>query len=89
MAKLLNLKFFTDEVCDFFRQLVKDIVASRIKEGNTRKDFMQLLVQLKLSGKVSVDDGDVATEEHQASSTTRNNFFVYILTLKKFSSNST
>jgi ribosome recycling factor len=52
---------------------VKDIVALRIKEGNIRKDFMQLLVQLKQSGKVSADDSDVAdkeieTDEHPSSS---------------------
>jgi cytochrome P450 family 6 len=80
LAKLLNLKFFPDDVCDFFRQLVNDIVALRIKDGNTRKDFMQLLVELKQSGKVSADDCDtVETEtEEDPSSTTRNLLEVFI-----------
>jgi cytochrome P450 family 6 len=59
---------------------VNDIVALRIKDGNTRKDFMQLLVQLKQSGKVSGDDSDTAdteTEEHP-SSTTRNLLLAYL-----------
>jgi hypothetical protein len=60
---------------------VNDIVALRIKDGNTRKDFMQLLVQLKQSGKVSGDDSDTAdteTEEHP-SSTTRNLLLAYFI----------
>jgi hypothetical protein len=34
------------ELTNFFRTLVKNVVESRIKTGEIRKDFMQLLIEL-------------------------------------------
>jgi cytochrome P450 family 6 len=59
IARVFKFKFFKEEVSQFFRNLVIDIVARRSKTGNTRKDFMQLLIQLKEKGRLADDDEDV------------------------------
>ncbi|CAB3365212.1 Hypothetical predicted protein [Cloeon dipterum] len=64
LAKLFKFKFFPEEVNDFFRNLVKQIVSQRTKSGNMRKDFMQLLIQLKQLGKLKQDD-EVEKSEHE------------------------
>ncbi|XP_044761017.1 probable cytochrome P450 6a14 [Coccinella septempunctata] len=59
--KKLNISLTPKDVSDFFLNVVKDTVAYREKEGVVRKDFLQLLIQLKNKGKL-VDDEKVAEE---------------------------
>lgn len=61
----LKLKGFEQEVEDFMFSIVKQTVEYREEKNLTRNDFMQLLIQLKNQGFVSVDKGDNAdkTEE--------------------------
>lgn len=45
-AKKLNMKFFTDEVSDFFINLVRQTVQYRLSNNIKRNDFMDLLIEL-------------------------------------------
>jgi hypothetical protein len=56
IARVFKFTFFKEEISQFFRNLVIDIVARRSKRGNTRKDFMQLLIQLKEKGRLAEDE---------------------------------
>jgi len=59
---MLRLKFFSDDIPQFFHGLVKDILGKRAKSGNTRKDFMQLLIQLKEKGTIAQDKDDISND---------------------------
>ncbi|XP_065338077.1 uncharacterized protein LOC135938386 [Cloeon dipterum] len=67
VARFFRFSFFSQELSNFFRNLVKDIIEERLKSGNTRKDFMQLLIQLKM-GQLSSIDGE--SEEMNGSAST-------------------
>jgi cytochrome P450 family 6 len=55
----LNVKSADATVEDFFFDLVQKTIDYREKnKNNERKDFMQLLIQLKNQGYVSVDKND-------------------------------
>ncbi|KAK9884789.1 hypothetical protein WA026_009014 [Henosepilachna vigintioctopunctata] len=54
-SKLLGFKIVPEDVSKFFMEIVKDTVAYREKHNTYRKDFMNLLIQLKNKGKL-VDD---------------------------------
>ncbi|KAF4522250.1 hypothetical protein B566_EDAN009094 [Ephemera danica] len=64
----LRLAFFDKELSDFFRNLVRDVIALRSKTGNTRKDFMQLLIEIKEKGRLSSEDG---SDNHDDSTNTK------------------
>jgi hypothetical protein len=59
---MLRLKFFSDDIPQFFYGLVKDILSKRAKSGNTRKDFMQLLIQLKEKGEIAPDEDEISND---------------------------
>jgi hypothetical protein len=65
----LNLGILGDDVTNFFRKLVKDMMEKRKKSKEIRKDFLQLLIELKEKGKISVDeeqeDGHIENDEIQ------------------------
>jgi hypothetical protein len=44
---------------NFFRKLVKDVMEMRKSTGTTRKDFMQLLIELKEKGEIAVEKEDL------------------------------
>lgn len=56
VARLLRIGFFASSVTSFFQKVVRETVEFREKNGVTRSDFMQLLIQLKNNGKVEVDN---------------------------------
>ena len=58
LFSLLRLKQTDQEVEDFIFSIVKQSVEHREEKNVSRNDFMQLLVQLKNQGYVSVDKGD-------------------------------
>ncbi|KAL3280180.1 hypothetical protein HHI36_017680 [Cryptolaemus montrouzieri] len=59
--KKLNMKSLSDDVTNFFMNVVKENVAYREENNIFRKDFMHLLIQLKNKGKL-VDDEKLDSE---------------------------
>lgn len=49
----LRLSFLSKELTEFFRKMVHDVMNLRASTGVTRKDFMQLLIELKDTGRLS------------------------------------
>lgn len=79
---MLRFTFFAPEISKFFHGLVGDIIDKRTKSGNTRKDFMQLLIQLKEKGTVAPDD-----DNHSADTTAPTSDysqFIVILIMNQF-----
>jgi len=69
----LRLGIIDAKVTNFFRKLVKDVMEMRKSSGTTRRDFMQLLIELKEKGKIAIDKDDlheVKDEETTPSDTT-------------------
>ncbi|KAJ6645703.1 putative cytochrome P450 6d5 [Pseudolycoriella hygida] len=56
LAEFLRLRFTDKEVCDFFVETVKLNLEHREKNNVSRKDFFQMLIQLRNTGKIQ-DDG--------------------------------
>ncbi|KAG8239969.1 hypothetical protein J437_LFUL019543 [Ladona fulva] len=54
LARLLRVKMVPDDVADFFRQVVKDVSTARDKSGQTRNDFLNLMMLLKNAGKLGI-----------------------------------
>lgn len=59
----LKIKVLDQDVEDFMLSIVKQTVEYREKNNVTRNDFMQLMIQLKNQGFVSVDKGEEQSEE--------------------------
>ncbi|KAJ8936054.1 hypothetical protein NQ318_004955 [Aromia moschata] len=47
LARLLGIKMISTDVSNFFTKMVEDVVSYREKNNVIRKDFMQLLIDLK------------------------------------------
>jgi hypothetical protein len=47
-----------DDLREFFFKLTKDLVGKRKETNTVRKDFLQLLIELKEKGNVAIDDDD-------------------------------
>ncbi|XP_031638904.1 probable cytochrome P450 6d5 [Contarinia nasturtii] len=56
ILKLFRLKFISPEVQSFITSVVKQNLEYREKNHMSRKDFFQLLIQLRNSGTVQLDD---------------------------------
>lgn len=56
LAQLLRLRYVDKEVGDFMTGIVRQIVEHREKNNITRKDLIQLLIQLRNTGEVQGDD---------------------------------
>ena len=55
IATKLRLGILEPDVTEFFRALVKDMMEKRKQSKTVRKDFIQLLVELKEKGSISID----------------------------------
>lgn len=55
LAKILRIGIFSSTVTGFFRRVVADTITYRERNGVTRNDFLQLLIQLKNNGKLEGD----------------------------------
>jgi Cytochrome P450 len=55
----LRLGIIDAKVTNFFRKLVKDVMEIRKSSDPTGRDFMQLLIELKEEGKISIDKDDL------------------------------
>ncbi|XP_059491241.1 probable cytochrome P450 6a13 [Neocloeon triangulifer] len=58
IALKLKLGVLENDVSEFFLKLTKDMVEKRKKEGIVRRDFLQLLMELKDKGSVAIDADD-------------------------------
>lgn len=56
LLKYFNIKSFSDEVTDFFVNVVKETLEYREKNNIERKDFLNLLIQLKK--KIDINEND-------------------------------
>ncbi|XP_026462806.1 cytochrome P450 6k1-like, partial [Ctenocephalides felis] len=57
LINLLRISIINADVYKFIMNIVQQIVTLREKKGVVRNDFMQMLIQLRNSGKVNEDDG--------------------------------
>ena len=53
---LLNVHTIEKDVHDFFMNLAREMTEYREKNGNSRKDFMQSLIEMKKSGSLTVEE---------------------------------
>ncbi|KAG8235999.1 hypothetical protein J437_LFUL016532 [Ladona fulva] len=60
--------FIKPEICEFFRKVVWDVVEEREKKKMFRGDFMDLLIQLKNTGKI--EETDSVEEQAETNSLT-------------------
>ncbi|XP_055601566.1 probable cytochrome P450 6d4 [Uranotaenia lowii] len=56
LNRFLKMKFVDDDVEEFFIRMVRDTLEYRERTGVIRKDMMQLLLQLRNTGTVAVND---------------------------------
>jgi cytochrome P450 family 6 len=63
LARALNIKVFHSDVSEFFMQIVKDTIEYRETNGVERKDFMDLLIDIKnKSGEEGLTIEEVAAQ---------------------------
>lgn len=67
LAELLRLRFTDKDIGDFMTDTVRQTVDYREKNGVIRKDFLQLLMQLRNYGRVNENDDDWSADikQHQ------------------------
>lgn len=65
LFQALKLKSTDDDVEEFIYSVVKQTIDLREQKNFTRNDFMQLLVQLKNKGYVSVDKGEKTDKDSE------------------------
>ncbi|KAF4524104.1 hypothetical protein B566_EDAN007687 [Ephemera danica] len=65
-ANLIKGTFHKPECQMYFRSLINDIITSRDASGETRKDFLQLLIDLKERGHLNNDDVQLPENETAA-----------------------
>jgi cytochrome P450 family 6 len=58
LLKYFNIKSFSDEVTEFFVNVVKETLDYREKNNIERKDFLNLLIQLKKKIDINEDDDE-------------------------------
>lgn len=63
LTKLFKVRFVDKQVEEFLTEAVLQNMKYREENNIIRKDFFQLLLQLKNSGKVQDDDGDWSTKQ--------------------------
>ncbi|BFG06192.1 cytochrome P450 6a2 [Drosophila madeirensis] len=59
LARKLRMRTIPEDVHQFFMRLVNDTVAVREKENFKRHDFMDMLIEMKQKGRVTLDNGEV------------------------------
>ncbi|XP_049830716.1 cytochrome P450 6k1-like isoform X2 [Schistocerca gregaria] len=70
LMEYLRVKGGATDVSRYFQQMVADTVAYREKNNFTRKDFMDLLIQLKNKGYVDPDKGEAVENGQQKGAAT-------------------
>ena len=56
LGSFLNIRTIDKDVHDFFMNLAHEVIEYREKNGNTRYDFIQSLIEIKKSGSLTVED---------------------------------
>ncbi|XP_017050276.1 cytochrome P450 6a2 [Drosophila ficusphila] len=59
LAQKLRMRMVPEDVHQFFMRLVNDTIALRERENFKRNDFMNLLIELKQKGSVTLENGEV------------------------------
>ncbi|XP_068144883.1 LOW QUALITY PROTEIN: cytochrome P450 6a2-like [Drosophila tropicalis] len=59
LAKKLRMRMIPEDVHNFFLHLVKDTISYRERENIKRNDFMEMLIELKKKGSITLDNGEV------------------------------
>ncbi|CAB3380244.1 Hypothetical predicted protein [Cloeon dipterum] len=67
VVKFFDFEWFERSMVDFFCNLLKEMMDSRKKTGQTRKDFLQLMVELKEKGSVTSDNAEDEKESKKLS----------------------
>jgi cytochrome P450 len=55
LSRILRVRFVPDNCTEFFRRVVRDVITIRSKSQDTRKDFLNMMVSLKSTGKLGVE----------------------------------
>lgn len=58
LTKFLGIRFADEDIADFMRETIRQSLKYRERNNVVRKDFLQLLMQLRNTGKVHHDDDD-------------------------------
>ncbi|XP_022229025.2 cytochrome P450 6a2 [Drosophila obscura] len=59
LARKLRMRIMPQDVHEFFMGIVNDTVAVREKENFKRNDFMDMLIEIKKKGSVTLENGEV------------------------------
>lgn len=59
LARKLRMRMLPDDVHDFFMGIVEETIAYREREKIKRNDFMQMLIELKEKGSITLESGEV------------------------------
>ncbi|KAH8250707.1 hypothetical protein KR032_000240, partial [Drosophila birchii] len=59
MARKLRMRFIPEDVHQFFMRLVDETIALRQQENFKRNDFMNLLIEIRQKGRVTLNNGEV------------------------------
>ncbi|XP_063227415.1 probable cytochrome P450 6a13 [Bacillus rossius redtenbacheri] len=65
LLKMLGIRIFDKDMTDFFIRVVKDALDYREKNHVQRKDFLQLLINMKNNVDVNEDDDEEEKEQHR------------------------
>lgn len=76
LSLVLRLTFIKKELADFFRKMVSDVIGDRKKTGVVRKDFIQLLMELKEKGRLTPDEGEIKSDTHEEQITSKIGIFL-------------
>nr|CAD7459333.1 unnamed protein product [Timema tahoe] len=66
VAETLGISFIPKDVTKFFLRVVKDVVGYREKNGIVRKDFLQLLIELKGKRNVNNENSGINPSENHS-----------------------
>lgn len=72
----------TDELSDYFRGIVKNIIDNRVKTGSSRNDFIQLLMHLKEQGTLASDEADPLDEHFKNANSNFSMFHLHYIYFK-------
>ncbi|KAJ8934436.1 hypothetical protein NQ318_017137 [Aromia moschata] len=63
LAKLLNFGVFSNNVTSFFNRVVRETIEYREQNNVTRKDFLQLLIQLRRDGQIDEENRETEKKD--------------------------
>jgi argonaute-like protein implicated in RNA metabolism and viral defense len=68
--------------------MVRDVIEQRKKTGEVRRDFIQLLMELKEKGRITPEDEEIKSDTHEEQITSKiGNFFYHNLICRYMTNN--